>query len=88
VNDGLDVRLVALVLDEDPARAILKSHHVPTEPPPIARARSPDWPDPIDVDRERFDIHAVRCWQSPKVGARGARGRAAFVLGNDSRPGN
>lgn len=43
-------KFVALILDEDPARAILKSLNVPSEPPPIARARYPDWPDPIPVD--------------------------------------
>jgi hypothetical protein len=44
---GGRLKFVALILDEDPARAILESLHLPSEPPPIARARSPDWFDPI-----------------------------------------
>jgi hypothetical protein len=47
---GDRLKFVALILDEDPARAILKSLHLPAEPPPIARARSPDWLDPIPID--------------------------------------
>jgi len=47
---GGRLKFVALILDEDPARAILESLHLPSEPPPIARARSPDWFDPIPVD--------------------------------------
>ena len=47
---GDRLKFVALILDEDPARAILESLHLPSEPPPLARARSPNWLDPIPVD--------------------------------------
>jgi hypothetical protein len=47
---GGRLKLVALIPDEDPARAILESLRLPSEPPAIARARSPDWLDPIPFD--------------------------------------
>jgi len=47
---GGRLKFVALILDEDPARAILESLRLPSEPPPIARARSPNWIDAIPVD--------------------------------------
>ena len=47
---GGRLKFIALILEEDPARAILESLHLPSEPPPIARARSPDWPEPIPLE--------------------------------------
>jgi len=47
---GGRLKFIALMLEEDPARAILESLHLPSEPPPIARARSPDWPEPIPLE--------------------------------------
>jgi hypothetical protein len=47
---GGRLKFVALILDEDPARAIIESLRLPSEPPAIARARSPDWLDPSPVD--------------------------------------
>src|SRR5450432_2537703 len=47
---GGRLKFIALILDEDAARAILRSLRLPSEPPPVARARSPDWLDPIPVD--------------------------------------
>ncbi len=47
---GGRLEFVALILDEDAARTILESFHLPSEPPPIARARSPDWLDAIPID--------------------------------------
>jgi len=47
---GGRLKFIALILEEDPARAILESLHLPSEPPPIARARSPDWLEPIPLD--------------------------------------
>lgn len=43
---GGRLRLVALILDADVAEAILESLDLPSRPPPIARARSPDLCDP------------------------------------------
>ena len=36
----------------------------------------------LDVDRERFEIHVIRCWQSPKVGASRALGRGEHAVGH------
>src|SRR5450432_1904943 len=47
---GGRLKFIALILDEAPARAILESLRLPSEQPPIARARSPDWLDPVPVD--------------------------------------
>ena len=47
---GGRLKFVALILDEDPARAILESLRLPSEPPAIPRARSTDWLDPIPLD--------------------------------------
>jgi hypothetical protein len=47
---GGRLKFIALILEEDPARAILESLHLPSEPPPIARARSPDWLEPTPLD--------------------------------------
>ena len=47
---GGRLKFVALILDEDPARAIHESLHLASEPPPLPRARSPNWLDPIPVD--------------------------------------
>jgi len=47
---GGRLKFIALILDEDPARAILESLRLPSEPPAIARARAPDWHDPVPVD--------------------------------------
>jgi len=47
---GGRLKFIALMLEEDPARAILESLHLPSEPPPIARARSPDWLEPLPLD--------------------------------------
>ena len=47
---GGRLKFIALILEEDPARAILESLHLPSEPPPVARARSPDWLEPIPLD--------------------------------------
>jgi hypothetical protein len=42
---GGRLQFIALILEEATARAILGSVGLPTEPPPIARARSPDCVD-------------------------------------------
>src|SRR6187431_2804624 len=47
---GGRLKFIALILEDDPARAILESLRLPSEPPPIARARSPDWLEPIPLD--------------------------------------
>jgi hypothetical protein len=47
---GSRLKFIALILEEDPARAILESLRLPSEPPPIARARSPDWLETIPLD--------------------------------------
>jgi hypothetical protein len=40
---GGRLRFIALVTESETARAILESLSLPSEPPPIARARSPDF---------------------------------------------
>jgi hypothetical protein len=47
---GGRLRFIALILDEVPAREILDSLDLPSRPPPIGRARAPDWGDPIPDD--------------------------------------
>jgi hypothetical protein len=47
---GGRLQFIALILDEATARGILDSLDLPSEPPPIARARSPDYLDPIPPD--------------------------------------
>ena len=47
---GGRLKFIALILDENPARAILERLRLPSAPPAIARARSLDWLDPIPVD--------------------------------------
>jgi Cation efflux system protein CusB domain 1 len=54
IAGGGRLKFIALILEEDPARAILESLHLPSEPPPIARARSPDWLEPIPLDAKRW----------------------------------
>jgi Putative transposase len=44
---GGRLKFIALILDEDPAGAILRSLKLPSAAPTIARARYPDWLDPI-----------------------------------------
>ena len=40
---GGRLRVIALITEPEVVVAILTSLHLPTEPPPIARARSPDY---------------------------------------------
>jgi len=47
---GGRLNFIALILDDEPASAILDSLHLSAGAPPIARARSPDWTDPIPSD--------------------------------------
>ena len=47
---GGRLRFISLILEENVARAILESLDLPSEPPPIARARSPDQRDPLPPD--------------------------------------
>ena len=47
---GGRLKFIALILDEDPASAILDSLKLPSAAPIIARARYPDWLDPIPGD--------------------------------------
>jgi hypothetical protein len=47
---GGRLNFIALILDDEPASAILDSLLLSSEVPPIARARSPDWADPIPFD--------------------------------------
>ncbi len=44
---GGRLNFIALILDDEPASAILDSLHLSAGAPPIARARSLDWADPI-----------------------------------------
>jgi hypothetical protein len=44
---GGRLRFIALILDEEPAREILDSLGLPSRAPPVARARVPDWVDPL-----------------------------------------
>jgi hypothetical protein len=39
---GGRLRFIALILEPAVAQAILESVHLPSRPPPIARARAPD----------------------------------------------
>jgi len=39
---GGRLRFIALILDADAAKAVLESLDLPSQPPPIARARAPD----------------------------------------------
>jgi len=47
---GGRLNFIALILDDEPASAILDSLHLSAGAPPIARARSPDWADPIPLE--------------------------------------
>jgi hypothetical protein len=47
---GGRLRFIALILEPEVAREILESLHLPSEPPPLARARSPDVRDEAPVD--------------------------------------
>jgi hypothetical protein len=47
---GGRLRFIALITEEETAQAILQSMGLPSEPPPLARARSPDLVDPIPPD--------------------------------------
>lgn len=47
---GGRLRFIALILDEEPARKILDSLDLPSRAPPVARARAPDWIDPLPTD--------------------------------------
>lgn len=40
---GGRLQFIALIIDEESARSILASLKLPTQAPPLARARSPDW---------------------------------------------
>jgi hypothetical protein len=44
---GGRLRFISLILEAEAARSILESFGLPSEPPPIARARSPD---PCDAE--------------------------------------
>jgi len=44
------LNFIALILDDEPASAILDSLRLSSEAPPIARARSPDLADPIPFE--------------------------------------
>ena len=47
---GGRLRFISLILEPEVAREILESLHLPSEPPPVARARSPDVRDEVPVD--------------------------------------
>ena len=47
---GGRLRFIALITDKETARTILKAMGLPVEPPPVARARSPDLVDEIPPD--------------------------------------
>ena len=55
---GGRLRFISVILDPDVARGILKSLHLPSEPPPIARARSPDVRDALPDDWQ-LELSAV-----------------------------
>jgi hypothetical protein len=42
---GGRMRFVEVIEDVCRARRELRRHHLPAEPPPLARARAPDWDD-------------------------------------------
>jgi hypothetical protein len=46
-------------------------------------AAEPSHNSHLDVDRERFDIQTVRCWQSAEVGASGALTRGEHAVRHD-----
>jgi hypothetical protein len=42
---GSRMRFVEVIEDVDRARSELRRRNLPAEPPPLSRARSPDWDD-------------------------------------------
>jgi hypothetical protein len=45
------LRFITLILERELAQSILQSLNLPSDPPPIACARSPDLRDPIPSER-------------------------------------